>query len=171
MEMTEKGYNMKLLQPFLQIDNVIGVSGRCCVNISQSLGVGKMGYDILKPISDTIDKNLFYIYDTCNRGPLLFDRKKIEELGYLDEKHYFLDNSDHDLFARAYHFKQWICGYIPIEFVSPIENGSTRKQRDMVNEKWFQHKKKTCNGNGFLKEYFPNAPIRDLITVRMNYTI
>ena len=38
-------------------------------------------------------------------------------LRYLDEVNYFLETSDHDLFARAYVERGWICGYVPIDFI------------------------------------------------------
>ena len=42
--------------------------------------------DIEKPLSQlNICRNKFYVYETCNRGPLLIDRKKLEELNFLDE--------------------------------------------------------------------------------------
>jgi hypothetical protein len=80
-----------------------------------------------------LDRDTFYVYETCNRGPLLLDRKKLEELDYLDEENYFLDDSDHDLMARAFLYKNYICGHVPIDYNSPMEDGSTRRQ--VVNER------------------------------------
>ena len=157
MTMTEYGYNMKLLQPFILDENIIGISGRCCHSFDGTYGIGKLGVDIIKPLSllHNIDKNAYYICETCNRGPLLLNNSKLKELGYLDEVNYFLDNSDHDLFARAYFFKNWICGYAPIDFISLLENGSTRKPRDYNNEKYYKIKKElTQDGiNGFLNKH------------------
>jgi hypothetical protein len=48
---------------------------------------------------------------------------------FLDEQNYFLDGSEHDLFTRAYFLNGWRCGYIPIEFNAPTQNGSTRKNK------------------------------------------
>ena len=45
----------------------------------------------------------------------------------MDEENYFLDNSDHDLMARAFLEKKYICGYVPIDFNAPLCDGSTRK--------------------------------------------
>lgn len=130
MKMTEYGYNIHLTKPFLLYDNIIAVSGRCCHNLYRSGGIGKLGTKIEKNINDlNIDKNKFYVYETCNRGPLLLERKKLEELNYLDEENYFLDDSDHDLMARAYIEKQYICGYVPIDFYAPLFLGSTRNDK------------------------------------------
>lgn len=142
MKMTEYGYNIQLTKPFDICNNVIAVSGRCSCNLyNHSVGIGKFGNDIEKSVSElNIEKNKFYVYETCNRGPLMLDRKKLEELNFLDEENYILDDSDHDLMARAYIEKKYICGYVPIDFYSPIYLGSTRN-------------KKTYN---FCKEYYIN---------------
>jgi len=131
MKMTEYGYNIHLTKPFLLHDNVIAVSGRCGHNLyNHGIGIGKLGYSIERTIEELgIDRNKFYVYETCNRGPLLIDRKKLEEINYLDEEEYFLDDSDHDLMARAYLQKGYICGYVPINFYAPLHLGSVRNSK------------------------------------------
>ena len=47
-------------------------------------------------------------------------------MNFLDEENYFIDDSDHDLMARAYLEKNYICGYVPIDFHAPLNSGSTR---------------------------------------------
>ena len=165
MTMTQRGYNMKLLKPFTLDERIIGISGRCCHSFDETNGIGKLGLDITKQLLPNIDQNAYYIGETCNRGPLLLHNSKLKELGYLDEVNYFLDNSDHDLFARAYFLKNWICGYVPIEFSSPLENGSTRKPRDPTNEKHYRIKKEsTQNGiNGFLRRILFQNKTRDIV--------
>ena len=127
MEMTENGYNLHLTKPFNLYNNVIAVSGRCAHNLFRNGGIGKLGTNIEKNVNElNIDKHKFYVFETCNRGPLLIERKKLEELNFLDEENYFLDYSDHDLMARAYLEKKYICGYVPIDFKAPLCDGSTR---------------------------------------------
>ena len=78
MKMVEYGYNLHLIKPFLKFDNVIAVSGRCAHNLFNGGGIGKLGYDIEKSISQlNLCKDKFYVFETCNRGPLLIDKKKI----------------------------------------------------------------------------------------------
>lgn len=156
MEIIEFGFNMKMLKPFQKFDNVIAVSGRCCCDLTivQNKGgniIDRLNY---KEAYKFIDKESFYIAETCNRGPLMLDRKKLTELQYLDEKNYFLDNSDHDLFVRAYIQKGYICGHISIDFNAPFEDGSTRKPRNELNQKVYNYKKETCERNGFLEYFF-----------------
>jgi hypothetical protein len=156
MKMTDMGYNLHLTKPFLLYDNVIAVSGRCAHNLFSEGGMGKLGRNIEKNICDlNLNKNKFYVYDTCNRGPLLLDKKKLEELNFLNEDEYFLDNSDHDLMARAYLQKKYICGYVPINFDAPLVLGSTRNN-------------KTYN---FSKEYFINKNEKERLQNKYNNSI
>jgi hypothetical protein len=157
MRMTEKGFNRILERPFKKYENVIGVSGRCSHNFIHTNGVGKIGVLVEKPYDPILSQNNFYIFGTCNRGPLLLQKSKLKEIGYLDQANYFLDNSEHDLFARAFVQKNWICGYVPIEFASPIADGSTRKPRDTLNQMFYNEYKETKKG-GFFKEYLHLAP-------------
>jgi hypothetical protein len=79
MEMTQYGYNLELTKPFKILDNVIAVSGRCAHSIFRApfCGIGKLGESIEKTIDElNIDRNKFYVLDTCNRGPLLLDKDK-----------------------------------------------------------------------------------------------
>jgi len=130
MEMTEIGYNLELVKPFRLLPHVIAVSGRCAHNLFTPHGYGKLGPAIEQSLTELqIQRRRFYVFETCNRGPLLLDRKKLEIMGYLDEENYFLDDSDHDLMARAFLQKNYICGYVPIEFKSPLSAGSTRNSK------------------------------------------
>jgi len=164
MRMTDSGYNMKLLQPFLQDSEIIGMSGRSCQSLYSLNAIGKVEILIEFPLEDipNIDPNSYYIGDSCNRGPLLFDIKKVRELGYLDEVNYFLEYSEHDLFLRARFLKDWKCGYVPIDFVSNLKDGSTRKVRDAKNEYYFNKYLKEKTGlNGF---FFSRTHISNPIT-------
>lgn len=147
MKMTEYGYNIHLTKPFLVLNNVIAVSGRCCHKLyDHSKGVGKMGMNIERTLDELkIDKNKFYVYETCNRGPLLLDKEKLKEMDFLDEEEYFLDDSDHDLMARAYLQKKYICGYVPIDFFSPVYLGSTRNTNnyEYCHEYYVNYNEKT----------------------------
>ncbi len=138
MEMTQKGYNETLAKPFKVIKNLIAVSGRGAhfFDDNKVEGVGKINENVIKTLDELrIDRDKFFIYETCMRGPLLIDNKKLKEMNYLDEKRFFLNNSDHDLMLRARLTRNYTCGYKPIEFNSPLEDGSTRKRRKIKNLK------------------------------------
>jgi glycosyltransferase involved in cell wall biosynthesis len=157
MTMTEPGYNLLLRRPFEVLHNVIGVSGRCCHGIMNKTGIGRLGSSIEKQYDPSFSNKIFYVNETCNRGPLLLDTEKVKSLGYLDEANFYLDNSDHDLFTRAWVQNKWICGYVPIHFDSPIEEGSTRKPRDPLNSKFLTMRKARSNG-GYLAVYVASNP-------------
>ena len=139
MKMLIKGYDQILTKPFNKIENLIAVSGRCAHFFDykdESDGTGKLGVNIEKSIKElNVKTNYFYIFDTCNRGPLLIDNNKLKQMNYLDERNYFLDNSEHDLMLRARLLKNYICGYFPIDFYAPLKDGSTRNRKIKLNFK------------------------------------
>ena len=75
------------------------------------------------------------------------------ELGYLDEEHYFQDNSDHDLMARAYLLKGYICGYVPIDFSSPLKHGTTRKSIDPKNRAKLDELRSAMGGGAHIETH------------------
>jgi len=172
MEMTQRGYNEALLEPFQKVPDVIAVSGRCCHSFDITQGIGKLGHLVETPLSELshIDPNLFYISQTVNRGPLLLHRQKLKELGYLDERNFFQEYCDHDLFCRALVQKGWICGYRPMEFISLIKDGSMRKPRDALNQEVYDRKKAATKDSkdGFFWKVSPSYPPTGLSVVRLS---
>jgi glycosyltransferase involved in cell wall biosynthesis len=174
MEMTEFGYNLQLSKPFALFDNVIAVSGRFAQNLFSNLGVGKLGTDIEKSIDElNVCKSKFYVLDSCVRGPLLLDREKLREMNYLDEEEYFLDNSDHDLMARAYLEKNYICGYVPIDFKAPLLDGSMRNSKVSTRTEYTVNKLEKdalmvkCNSKLGLSKFVKKWPIREPMIYNM----
>ena len=155
MNMVEYGFNKNLERGFKKYNDIIGISGRCTHFPGGCQGIGKIGTLIEQPLPIDLDRNLLYMYGTCNRGPLMLDREKLKHMKYLDEQNYFLDGSEHDLFARSYFLNNWKCGYIPIEFKSPLNQGSTRNvnitsEIQDINKKVLMLKEKRAIG-GFEK--------------------
>lgn len=172
MEMTDEGYNMKLLRPFLLSNNIIGISGRCTHDFTQCrYSFGRAGFDISIKVKDlpNVEEGYCYIGETCNRGPLLLDKEKLKSIKYLDEVNYFLENDDHDLFARAYVEHKWVCGYVPIDFIALLENGTMRKKRDKLNQEYYDKYRIETNNNkeGFLYKHMANIPFRDIIKIKL----
>lgn len=94
--------------------------------------------------------NGIFINQTCNRGPLLIDRERLKSIGYLDEQNYWLGDDDHDLMVRAA-LKGWLCGFVAIEFLSPMANGSTKKPRSVADQTVFDLRKARSNGGVLLQ--------------------
>jgi hypothetical protein len=164
MEMIEYGFNTKMCRALEKYNDIIGVSGRCTHTFVNNnwKSIGKIDSNANEPLDNMIDRNKLYIYGTCNRGPLLLDREKLIKLKYLDEQNFVLDDSDHDLFARAYYLFGWKCGYVPIDYNSPLINGSMRKkilqEIEEINKNFLEIRKNRSNG-GFLKNINTLPPI------------
>lgn len=176
IEITERGYNQRLLAPMLTVPAMIGISGRCChcwAPTSEADFIGVVAKriilshneltNVLQTAQDEmshVPRNAFFIGETANRGPLMFDAVKLRQVGYLDERNFFLEDSDHDLFKRAYIQRGFLCGYVPIGFNSPVADGSTRKPRDAINQQvWTQKRAQYERKQGFLFRA-PNPPKR-----------
>ena len=173
MEMVEQGYNLELEKPFKMFENIIAVSGRCAHNLFDGPEIGKMG-DYIEQTLETLEiqRSVFYSLETCNRGPLLLHRAKLEELGFLNEIDFFLDNSEHDLMARAFLQKQYRCGYVPIEFKSPMEDGSMRNTAYVdcpeykINKAEKERLSQICNSS--LEKYRDTWVNRDPVCFSLN---
>ena len=176
MKILTFGYNILLASPLVQYTDMIAVSGRCChaLNSStQAFATGKINEAVLTPhtvLHDFKNYGKVFLSHTVNRGPLVFRRTMLEELGYLDEKHYVLGDDEHDLFARAWIQKQWRCGFVPVEVYSPLEWGSTRKTRPPHVQSYLSERQ-SHQSDGFLQKNiyslsFPPSEIRDFLIQR-----
>jgi len=167
MVMTQDGYNTHLAKPFQMFSNVIAVGGRCGESWTNTDCIGKIGASISQPLDPSIDRNSFYICESVCRGPILFDKSKIKEMDYLDEKNYFLGGDEHDLIARAFFEKGYICGYVPIDFNSELRWGSTRKNRDPVNHNALEYNRSTKPDLFIFTKHYENKTPRRIQKVSM----
>ena len=76
---------------------------------------------------------LIWLGETVMRGPLLIDKDKYLELGGFDTDSFFLGYDEHDLFLRA-SLVGYRCGYVPIDFLSPLKSGTSRARRSWKTE-------------------------------------
>jgi glycosyltransferase involved in cell wall biosynthesis len=93
---------------------------------------GKLGLNINSDIFS--EKKKIWLSETVMRGPLFIDKKKYLEVGGFDVEKFFLGFDDHDLAVRSWVLKSYRCGYVPIKFYSPLEDGSTRKSKSLMQE-------------------------------------
>ena len=70
------------------------------------------------------------------RGPLLLRKDYYERLGGFNSRAFFLGNDDHDLFIRAKEIGLKV-GYSPIFFSSPLNLGSTRKNKKFTSQLFY----------------------------------
>jgi hypothetical protein len=141
MRMIQYGFNRQLEKAFATGGDVFAVSGRCAHDYRGVSGLGKVSQHVEERSNIPLDHLAnFFVHQTCNRGPLLIDHARLAELGFLDEQNFWLGDDEHDLMARAA-IHGWVCGHIPIEFISPLSDGSTRKPRSPTNQAVYDARK------------------------------
>lgn len=174
MELKEYSYNTSMSRAVIKYDDVIGISGRCTHSLHDfAKGIGKLSNEsaekLLSELDISVDKNTLYMYGTCNRGPVLFSKEKLKQVGYLDEQNFHQHESEHDLFARAYYLHNLKCGYVPIDYISISTEGSSRINRQypenitVLNKKEWKRREERSNG-GFLFNTAKNKPAAPIET-------
>ena len=120
--------------------------GEILIEIQADMEILTTGYNLNLAYPLKIYSDLIAVSGRCchsvNRRPLAIAKEKIAKLGYLDEFHYCLGEDDHDLFLRAWKEKNWRTGFMPIEFHSPLDRGSTRRPRTLASEFSLRQRKK-----------------------------
>ena len=95
---------------------------------------GRIGKSINMTMdSHTMESKKIYIGETVMRGPILYDKDKYFLIGGLDIKRFFQGFDEHDFCARAM-LNNYLVGYTPIGFSSPLNIGSSRKKRTILTE-------------------------------------
>lgn len=74
----------------------------------------------------TIDRDIFAVRDSANRGPLMLCHDSLKKLNFLDEEFAPQDMDDHDLNYRAFKELGKVAGCYWIDFISQDEWGGTR---------------------------------------------
>jgi glycosyltransferase involved in cell wall biosynthesis len=169
------GYNVILSAALRTHTDLIAVSGRCCHTLGgPEVGKGKLGEMVQSPhkvLSNFEGFNKIYLSHTVNRGPLVIRRTMLEELGFLDEKHYVLGNDEHDLFARAWYYKMLRTGFIPIEVFSPLVWGSTRRPRLSSEEQYLRNRQKNQTDGFLFKNNIKFPPYEEREFGKIDYSL
>jgi GT2 family glycosyltransferase len=93
-----------------------------------------------------------YRCDTVPRGPWVVLKSDLVRHGYLDERHFFLGDDDHDYHRRLFEAEGRRPLYVPMSLYSPLRSGASRKQRTGVNREVFRSLKAEKKGSqGFLR--------------------
>jgi hypothetical protein len=100
--------------------------------------IGLYGRRIDTP--DVIDdiRGRLYRCETVNRGPWLVFKSDLERHGYLDERHFFLGNDDHDYHRRIFEASGRRPVYLPMRLDSPPSLGARRRPRTGINRQVFR---------------------------------
>jgi hypothetical protein len=95
--------------------------------------VGLCGKTIETPEAVNPIKGRMYRCETVNRGPWVLLKSDLERQGYLDERHFFQGNDDHDYHRRVFEAEERRPLYVPISLYSPLALGAVRRRRTGVN--------------------------------------
>jgi glycosyltransferase involved in cell wall biosynthesis len=139
MIINEYGWDERLIKPIRQFSDVVSVSANCAHdyiynpnNKSEFLNYNPNDYwcDLLRDVNHVkkgdIERNIFAIRTTSNRGPLAINHVDLEKLNYFDEAFYPQICDDHDLHYRAFEKLGKITGLYWIDFISDRRWGATR---------------------------------------------
>lgn len=143
----EPSWDLRMLAPFKTFNDVFAVSARMAHNWQfneasedihmREINLGKWS-DVLTHC-DHADKNrvergVFSVRDSVNRGPLMLNREDVVKLGYLDEIYAPQEMDDHDLMFRAKKELGKVCGFYDIGWHSMPEYGGTRDAEGKTKE-------------------------------------
>jgi glycosyltransferase involved in cell wall biosynthesis len=110
-----------------------GVGLRSLFPVRSSERVGLCGKTIETPEAVNPIKGRIYRCETVNRGPWVLLKSDLERHGYLDERHFFQGNDDHDYHRRVFEAEGRRPLYVPISLYSPLALGAVRRRRTGVN--------------------------------------
>jgi Glycosyl transferase family 2 len=99
--------------------------------------VGLCGKAIETPEAINNIKGRIYRCETVNRGPWMVFKSDLERHGYLDERHFFLGNDDHDYHRRLFGAEGRRPLYVPMSLSAPLALGAQRRPRTGVNRDVF----------------------------------
>jgi|WetSurMetagenome_2_1015567.scaffolds.fasta_scaffold106561_3 glycosyltransferase involved in cell wall biosynthesis len=124
MRIDEFEFDKRLLEPFSEFSNLLGVTARDAVDAR--LVNGEIDYYNVAGKDVNTSRDWFCVRDIINRGPILFKNSILKELNFLDEDFAPIAQDESDLCFRAYR-KGYIVGSYVIDYYSPLEWGQTRK--------------------------------------------
>lgn len=140
MVMQEPDFDLRLLKPLVSFSDCFAASGRAAHNDIIALAKRHKLKDYLTSRRETViftdligrennlGRNVFGVRDVVNRGPLMLDNMRLEQLNYLDDAFAPYIYDDHDVCLRAFRQFGWVCGSYVIDYQSENEWGSTRQK-------------------------------------------
>ena len=134
-KITEFGFDKRLVKPFEHFNDVFAVSGNMAHHWEinpNSVGKNADGWaDLLTHTHHAtrfnIPDSVFAVRDSCNRGPLMINRKDLAFMGYFPE----VDKQDLDEHILIYEVKKKlnkVVGYYGVKFESDPSWGGTRDE-------------------------------------------
>jgi glycosyltransferase involved in cell wall biosynthesis len=148
----EPGFDALFLRALATFPTPSAISGRCghtFRSLRSGFGLGSLfssrssevvglcGKAIETPEAVDPIKGRLYRCETVNRGPWVLLKSDLERHGYLDERHFFQGNDDHDYHRRVFEAEGRRPLYVPISLDSPLAMGATRRRRTGLNRDVF----------------------------------
>jgi hypothetical protein len=154
IQIREPGFDALFLRAAAAIDpRPSAVSGRCghtfrwlkrrsflgaVFHQASRESVGLCGRAIESPERADALKGHVFRCETVNRGPWLVFTRDLERHGFLDERHFFLGNDDHDYHRRLFQTEGRFPVYVPISLSAPLAHGAARRERTGLNRTVFE---------------------------------
>jgi len=139
MIIQEKDFDARMLKPFI-FGDAFAVGSRLAHNDfyrGGQLGWGDfIGFDPYNKSIMPARRDMYYIRDLCNRGPLVVDNEKMQTLNYFDESFWPQNMDDHDIGFRAWKEHGWVSGSYWIKWYSEEDWGGTRQDKEKYP--WFE---------------------------------
>ena len=171
IQIQEAAYDALLIRAFATMPKPSSLSGRCGHSFlelrnrfaramfgrGQDECVGLCGTLIERPESIDPLRGRLYRCDTVPRGPWVVLKSDLVRYGYLDERHFFLGNDDHDYHRRLLEAEGRRPLYVPMAIRSPLRLGATRRRRSGVNEEVFQALKAEKKGSPEFRRFLGQA--------------
>ena len=125
--------------------------------------VGLCGKSIETPELAEPLRGRMYRCETVNRGPWVLLKSDLERQGYLDERHFFQGDDDHDYHRRLFEAEARRPLYVPMALYSPLALGAVRRARTGLNRQLFTTLKAEKRGSPGFHRFLdslgpPSAP-------------
>jgi glycosyltransferase involved in cell wall biosynthesis len=127
--------------------------------------VGLCGKTIETPESIDHIKGQIYRCETVNRGPWMVFKSDLERHGYLDERHFFLGNDDHDYHRRLFSAEGRRPLYVPMSLSAPLALGAARRPRTGTNRDVFNALKTEKRGSPAFHDFINSLSVSHAHTV------
>ncbi|MEO8256214.1 MAG: glycosyltransferase [Acidobacteriota bacterium] len=168
IQIREPAFDALFLRAFGTTPEPSAVSGRCghtFTLIGRRAGprslfrrqppdsIGLCGKAIETPEVVQAIRGRIYRCETVNRGPWILRKSDLERHGYLDERHFFQGNDDHDYHRRLFEAEGRRPLYVPIALYAPLDLGAVRRTRTGLNREVFTALKAEKQGSPAFRRF------------------
>jgi glycosyltransferase involved in cell wall biosynthesis len=150
IEIREPGFDARMRRALAMSPQPAAVSGRCGHSffalrarlVRAIAGGGRDCVGLCGKLIDTPEaveplRGRVYRCQTVPRGPWAVCKRDLEQIGYLDERFFFLGNDDHDYHRRLFDATGRRPVYLPMSIYSPLSRGASRRRRSGINREVF----------------------------------